>query len=158
MTMTPKENWRDIAGRLELGRHVLPVRIYYEDTDFSGVVYHAAYLKFLERGRSDFLRLCGVHHHELAAGAFGAMIVFAVRHMEIDFLKPARIDDLLEIETRLIIAKGARLVLEQEIRRGEERLFRASVTVAVMTSEGKPTRLPEVLRRKLTSHVDVPQP
>ena len=148
---TPEDapRWPDLAGRLEAGRHVLPVRVYYEDTDFTGVVYHAAYLKFAERGRSDFLRLCGIDHSELASGAHGEPLAFAVRHMEIDFHAPARIDDLLEVETHLREARGARIVLAQEVRREGVLLFAAAVTVAVISPEGRPRRLPEALAARL---------
>lgn len=154
MTRTdrPREaTWPDLAGRREARGHVLPVRVYYEDTDFTGVVYHATYLRFIERGRSDMLRLAGVHHHELQQGAHGGSLAFAVRRMEIDFLAPARIDDLLEVVTRLDSARGARLCLSQEVRRGDEVLFRASVTVAVISAEGRPRRLPEALIALLES-------
>lgn len=150
--------WPDLAGRLTAEGHVLPVRIYYEDTDFSGVVYHAAYLKFLERGRSDFLRLCGIHHNELDGGLHGEPLAFAARRMEIDFLKPARIDDVLEIVTILEEAKGARIVLRQEARRNEDLLVSARVTVAVISREGRPRRLPAALAARLetTSPPDGP--
>ncbi|WP_067218743.1 tol-pal system-associated acyl-CoA thioesterase [Stappia indica] len=154
--MTTREDaprWPDLAGRLEAGRHVLPVRVYYEDTDFTGVVYHAAYLKFAERGRSDFLRLCGIHHNELASGAHGEPLAFAVRHMEIDFHAPARIDDLLEVATHLREARGARIVLAQEVRREGVLLFAAAVTVAVISPEGRPRRLPEALAARLAGDI-----
>src|SRR5262245_15194040 len=93
-SMTMSEAWPDIAGRIEGGIHLLPIRVYFEDTDFGGVVYHANYLKFCERGRSDYLRLLGIHHHRLEG------LSFVVRHMVCDFLKPARIDELLTVETR----------------------------------------------------------
>ncbi|MBA5777265.1 tol-pal system-associated acyl-CoA thioesterase [Stappia sp. F7233] len=141
--------WPDLAGRLTGAGHILPVRIYYEDTDFSGVVYHAAYLKFLERGRSDFLRLCGIHHNELDDGLHGERLAFAARRMEIDFLKPARIDDVLEIVTVLEEAKGARIVLRQEARRDDEVLMAAQVTIAVISRDGKPRRLPAGLAERL---------
>ncbi len=89
-----------LSGTLTAFGHRLSARVYYADTDFSGVVYHARYLEFLERGRSDFLRLCGVHHAELASGASGERIIWVVRRMEIDFRSPAKMDDILEIETR----------------------------------------------------------
>ena len=142
-------SWPDLAGRLTADGHVLPVRVYYEDTDFTGVVYHAAYLKFIERGRSDFLRLCGIHHAELSDGVHGEVLAFAVRRMEIDFHAPARVDDLLEIVTRLESARGARLCLTQEVRRAETLLFSASVTVAVISAEGRPRRLPARLAARL---------
>ena len=100
-----------------------PVRVYYEDTDFSGNVYHAAYLKFLERGRTEFLRAHGVHHAELAKQG----LAFAVRSMTIEFEGAAHIDDLLTIVTEVAGATGARLTLDQSIWRGEERLTAAQV-------------------------------
>lgn len=142
-------DWPDISGRLEAGRHVLALRVYYEDTDFTGLVYHAAYLKFAERGRSDFLRLCGIHHRALQEGEHGDPLAFAVRRMEIDFLAPARIDDLLEVVTRLEEARGARIVLAQEVRRGGAALFTARVTVVVISPDGRPRRLPEALAARL---------
>jgi acyl-CoA thioester hydrolase len=127
----------DIAGRIEGGVHRLPVRVYYEDTDLSGAVYHANYLKFCERGRSDCLRLIGIHHHELS-GRLG----FVVRRMNCDFRKPARIDDLLEVETRFRSWAGARLELGQRILRATDVLFTAEVTVALVDAAGRPKRLP----------------
>ena len=130
------EAWPDIAGKMRGGSHVLPVRVYFEDTDFGGVVYHANYLKFCERGRSDWLRLLGIHHHRLSG------LVFVVRHMTCDFRRPARIDDLLEVETKLLAAAGARVELAQEVRRDEEMLFAATVTVAIVDGQGRPRRIP----------------
>lgn len=117
------------------------VRVYYEDTDFSGNVYHAAYLKFLERGRTEFLRAHGVHHSELATGG----IAFAVRSMTIEFEAAAHIDDLLRITTEVVSATGARLGLEQAVWRGEQRLVAARVVVVAIKADGRPTRLPKVL-------------
>jgi acyl-CoA thioester hydrolase len=147
----PAGDWPDISGRLQAGRHVLALRVYYEDTDFTGLVYHAAYLKFAERGRSDFLRLCGIHHRALQEGEHGDPLAFAVRRMEIDFLAPARIDDLLEVTTRLEEARGARIVLAQEVQRGGAALFTARVTVAVISPDGRPRRLPEALAARLSA-------
>ncbi len=130
-----------IAGRIVDGRHVLPVRVYYEDTDFSGIVYHANYLKFCERGRSDLLRLLGIAHRELDR----SRLAFAVRRMTCDFLKPARIDDLLEIVTRPIEVGGARLELAQSVERGDATLFTAEITLALIDASGRPRRLPEAL-------------
>lgn len=134
--------WPDLAGRLDSSGHVLPVRVYYEDTDFTGIVYHGAYVRFFERARSDFLRLLGIHHKELAEGADGMALAFAVRTMTLDFQKPAKIDDVLEVRTSLAEYKGARIKLDQLISRGDELLVSAAVTVAVITTEGRPTRLP----------------
>ena len=95
------EKWPDLAGRIEGETHVLPVRVYFEDTDCAGVVYHANFLKFCERARSDFIRLLGIEATSLADPAQGEPSVFVVRRVEIDYLKPGRMDDLLEIVTHL---------------------------------------------------------
>lgn len=145
-------DWPDLAGRLEAGGHVLPVRVYYEDTDFTGIVYHGAYVRFFERARSDFLRLIGIHHAEMASGTHGASLAFAVRTMTLDFQKPARIDDVLEVRTSLAEYKGARIRLDQLIQRQGEPLVSAAVTVAVITAQGRPTRLPPPLAEKLLCH------
>ncbi|MAW78850.1 MAG: tol-pal system-associated acyl-CoA thioesterase [Parvularcula sp.] len=118
----------------------LPIRIYYEDTDFSGVVYHAAYLKFFERGRTEALRACGVHHSELLARE--EPLAFAVRKMTTEWLIPAKIDDMLEVRTRFVSAKGARMMLSQEIWRDDVLLARAEVEAASMSLSGRPRRLP----------------
>lgn len=144
--------WPDLAGCLEEEGHVLPVRVYYEDTDFTGIVYHGAYVRFFERARSDFLRLMGIHHSELASGQHGASLAFAVKGMTLDFQRPARIDDVLEVRTSLSEFRGARITLEQLVYRGDELLVSAAVTVAVITSEGKPTRLPQKLAENLSRH------
>ena len=132
----------ELAGRLTEFGHALRVRVYFEDTDFSGVVYHARYLHFLERGRSDFLRLKGIGHRALLAGTFGAPMAFAVRHMDIDFLRPARIDDILTVETRTEKLGGARIMLSQRILKESDLLVAAKVKVAVISPEGKPMRMP----------------
>ena len=131
------DHWPDLAGKITSHMHVLPIRVYYEDTDFSGFVYHANYLKFCERGRSDCLRLLGVHHHELEANSQSG---FVVRQMHCDFLKPAKIDDILEVQTRFASAKGARMFLEQSVWRADECLFKASVTAALIDAQGRPRR------------------
>lgn len=119
-----------------------PVRVYYEDTDFSGNVYHGAYVKFFERGRTEWLRALGVHHHELAAR--GA--AFAVRRMDIEFLLAAHIDDALVVRTEFSEAGGARIVLDQSIWRDDKKLATAGVTIAVINNAGRATRLPQELR------------
>ena len=126
--------------------HALPIRVYYEDTDFSGVVYHASYLRFLERGRTELLRDLGVHQAALHGDA--AALAFAVRRMTIDWLKPARMDDMVTVETRIGAIKGASLMLLQRILRGEELLLTAEVLV-VAVSSGKPARLPHGLKERL---------
>lgn len=137
------ERWPDLAGRIHEGVHIMPVRVYYEDTDFSGAVYHANYLKFCERGRSDCLRLLGIHHHRLDG------MGFVVRRMVCEFRKPARIDDLLEIETRFQELGGARMEIGQTIKRAEEMVFSAEVTVALVDGQGRPKRVPKELAAAL---------
>jgi len=143
--------WPELAGRLTPRGHLLAVRVYFEDTDFSGVVYHANFLKFMERARSDMLRLRGVDHAALADGAFGEPLAFAVARIDIAFRKPARIDDVVEIETVPVESAGVRLVLEQTVRRGGETLVDARVTVVMVNAEGRPRKMPEALRDKLVS-------
>jgi acyl-CoA thioester hydrolase len=143
------ERWPDLAGRIEGKVHVMPVRVYYEDTDFSGAVYHANYLKFCERARSDCLRLLHIHHSELHGTAS-----FVVRRMVCDFLKPALIDDLLEVETRFGEFGGARMELSQTVLRAREKLFEAEVTVVLVDVQGKPKRLPPEMTRTFISLVE----
>ncbi|MEX0406252.1 tol-pal system-associated acyl-CoA thioesterase [Aquibium sp. LZ166] len=132
-----------LSGELTADGHRLSARVYYADTDFSGFVYHARYLEFFERGRSDFLRLCGVHHTELAAGAEGERIVWVVRRMEIDFRSPARMDDVLTIETRTENISGARIFMGQRILRGGTVLIEAKVEAAIVGEDGRPRRFPK---------------
>lgn len=130
-----------LSGALTDAGHVLTQRVYYEDTDFSGVVYHARYLHFMERGRTDFLRCLGVEQARLHAGE-GEGLAFVVHRMEIDFKGSARMDDILTIVTVSEKAAGAKLVLAQEVRVGERLLIAARVTVAVVNRAGRPRRLP----------------
>ncbi len=127
--------------------HRLPVRVYYEDTDFSGFVYHASYLRFMERGRTELLRALAGDQSELHAE--GAGLVFVVRKMSLDFLKPARMDDALTIVTATRELRGASMHLSQAVMRGEEALVRAEVVVACVRG-GRAIRLPERLRQRLT--------
>ena len=122
--------------------HAFAVRVYYEDTDFSGNVYHAAYLKFMERARTELLRAQGIHHAEL--GREG--LAFAVRSMQLDFQAAAHIDDVLRVETLVAGASGARLQLSQSVWRDAELLVDAQVVVVAINMGGKPTRLPAGLR------------
>jgi acyl-CoA thioester hydrolase len=121
--------------------HVFPVRIYHEDTDHTGVVYHASYLRLIERARSEWARGLGLDQGRLLAEG----TALAVRRMEADWLAPARYDDLLEVETGVEGATGARLVLLQEVRRGGLPLFRARVTLAAVGAGGRPRRLPGLM-------------
>ncbi len=126
--------------------HLLPVRVYYEDTDFSGVVYHASYLRFMERGRTELIRSLGIDQRELFDA--GQAIAFAVRGMNIEFLKPAVMDDWLMVETTPDEMRGASMSLTQRILRGEEVLVTADVKV-VCVGGGKARRIPDALRLKL---------
>ena len=132
-----------LTGLLTEAGHRLAARVYYADTDFSGVVYHARYLEFLERGRSDFLRLAGVHHTELADGKHGESIAWVVRRMEIDFVSPARIDDVLIVDTRVQEISGARITMAQTLTRNGELLVRARVEAAIIGENGRPRRFPK---------------
>jgi acyl-CoA thioester hydrolase len=134
----------DLSGRIDGDHHELPVRIYYEDTDFSGVVYHANYLKYFERGRSEYMRLIGVHHHQLAA--LEEPLAFAVSAINIRYLIPARIDDLVTVKSRLITARGARFTLDQWVERDGQKLAEAQVQVVCIDLNGRPKRLPKDLQ------------
>lgn len=123
--------------------HSFPVRVYYEDTDLAGIVYYANYLKFIERGRSEWVRDCGVDQGALKADQG---IVFAVRKVDADFLKPAKFDDLLQVTTELVALGGASITLRQEVWRGEERLFTAQVVLVCLHDTGKPARLSPHIR------------
>lgn len=138
-----------LSGELVGDGHRLLVRVYFEDTDFSGIVYHARYLHFLERGRTDFLRLKGIGHRELLDGAFGEPMAFAVRSMTVDFLAPARIDDVLSVETRPTLVGGARIVLSQELRLDDRVILTAAVKVAVLSPDGRPRRMPRAVAERL---------
>lgn len=135
------------AGRFDGRTHYLPVRVYYEDTDFTGVVYHANYLRYFERGRSDFLRVAGIHHAELAA--LPEPMGFAVNKMNIEFLKAARIDDALLVETRFDAITGPRMFIAQTLRRGGEALVEAAVQVCCISLTGRPRKPPPLLVERL---------
>jgi acyl-CoA thioester hydrolase len=126
-----------LTGAITQGIHRLSVRVYYEDTDFSGFVYHANYLKFCERARSDFLRVLGVDQNVMIAD--GA--AFVVRRMSCDFLRPARFDDVLSVETTPGEAAGARFNVKQRVLRGDAVLFTADVTAVLIDGRGRPKRL-----------------
>ena len=144
-------NWPDLAGRMirdDTGqRHVLPVRVYFEDTDAGGVVYHASYVRFCERGRTDFLRLLGTDARGMIDGSNSREpAAFVVRRMTCDFLRPARMDDLLEVETRVKALGGASVRLAQAITCQGKRIFEAEITVVLVSMAGKPLRLSDAIR------------
>ena len=132
------------AGAFEGREHQLPVRIYYEDTDFSGIVYHANYLRYLERGRSDFFRLAGISHTELAQQD----TAFAIIRMELDFKRSARIDDALLVRTTYDRVEGARLFVTQRITRGEDVVLESKGVAVCISLSGRPRRpTPEMLAK-----------
>ncbi len=136
-----------LDGELRDGRHTMSVRVYYEDTDFTGIVYHANYLRFMERGRTNYLRLIGAGHRALfeATEQEAPGFAFVVRSMTLVYLKPARMDDVLTIATVPEEVKGASITLHQQVRRGEDLLVEAHVRVAFI-SQGRARPIPKPLR------------
>lgn len=133
-----------LSGEIKGGVHILPVRIYFEDTDLSGIVYHANYLRYAERGRSDYLRAIGVDHTKLLAAE--SPVYWTLHHIEIDFKRPARIDDLIKVHTVAASITGARLLMIQSIRLGDQELARVRVNAACISPEGKVRRIPQMVR------------
>ena len=147
-----------LDGEIRGGQHVLTVRVYYEDTDFTGIVYHANYLRYMERGRTNYLRLLGTDHRilfeesEKEAPGFA----FVVRSMSIDFLKPARMDDVLEVLTEPEDVRGASIALRQRVMRSDELLVEARVRVAFV-SGGRARPIPKPLRVAMKADLEATQ-
>ena len=150
--MTADDRDAPSCGRFEGREHVLPVRIYYEDTDFTGVVYHAKYLRYFERGRSDALRAAGVSHTDLLEDERPS--AFTVVRMEIDFRRPARVDDALQVRTLYERIRGARMFIRQRILRGDDLVCEAQVEAACIDLSGRPTRPSRGLRERLAPILD----
>jgi acyl-CoA thioester hydrolase len=131
------------SGWLEGREHVLPVRIYYEDTDFTGVVYHANYLRYFERGRSDFLRLVGVSHRSLLA--LDPPAAFTLTRVEVDYKRAARVDDALVVRTTIDVLKGPRMLFAQRILRGDDLIAQAQLHAACIDPAGRARRPPAAL-------------
>jgi acyl-CoA thioester hydrolase len=146
-SVSSSENTTGLDGAITDGQHVQHVRVYYEDTDFSGVVYHASYLRFMERGRTNYLRLIGADHRALfeQAQAEAPGFAFVVRHMDIAFRKPAHMDDVLTVTTAPEEVKGASIMLHQRVTRGDEVIVEAHVQVAFV-SGGRAKPIPRALR------------
>lgn len=125
--------------------HSFPITVYYEDTDMGGIVYHANYLRYIERARSDWVRQLGNDQNAMR----DAGIVWVVRKIEADYLATAKFEDQLVVETSLVSVTTARLVMEQHVRRGDTAIFRAEVTAVCMNAEGRPIRLPAEIRALL---------
>ena len=139
-------------GALDGVVHYFPIRVYYEDTDAGGIVYHAAYIKFAERARSEFMRVLGWTHGRLLdeLGVF-----WEVRRLEADYRLPARLDEALVLASRLVSFKGASMTLAQTIRRGTDELVRLTLQLALLTTSGKPARLPPQLRHAFLPLLEV---
>ena len=140
----------ELSGRVENGTHYLPIRVYYEDTDSGGMVYYANYLRYAERARTEMLRLSGINQSEMA-NRYG--MAFAVRDCTIDFRYPARLDDLIEVRSRIVELAGATVSAVQALWRGAEELVRIEVRVACLRGDGRPTRIPAPLRQALEPYL-----
>lgn len=134
-------------GRFEEKTHILPIRVYYEDTDLSGLVYHANYLRYMERGRSEYFRGAGITR--LAALDDPEPTAWTLRRVSLEYLRPARIDDLIEVRTRCVALSGARMTADQMIYKEDELLMRGIVEACVITLSGKPRRIPNEVRERL---------
>ncbi len=141
----------DLLGRILGQTHVLPLRVYYEDTDLSGIVYHGSFVRFIERGRSNFLRLLGINHGDLLA--LPEPLAFTVTRLEMDYLQPARIDDALEVHSRYTKVTGARLYGSQIVKRDGVDLIQARIQAACINLEGRPRRFPKAVREALEVYV-----
>ncbi len=140
---------RPTSGRIaEDGTHHLPVRVYYEDTDAAGIVYYANYLKFIERARSDMMRLIGVTHSALADRSG---LAFVVRRCAVTYRKPARLDDELDVRTRIRRVRGALLEAWQSVYRGDERLVESDLRIACIDAAGSIQVMPDPVRRALAA-------
>lgn len=153
------ESWPNIAGRIigdaEGQRHILPVRVYFEDTDAGGVVYHASFVRYAERGRTDFLRLLGTDARRLIDGTDSVEpAAFVVRRMSFDYARPGRMDDLLEVETRVKALGAASVTLDQTVSRDGVRLVSAEVVVVLVAISGKPLRLSGAVREAFEAYVE----
>jgi acyl-CoA thioester hydrolase len=144
------------AGAFEGREHILPVRVYYEDTDFTGLVYHANYVRYFERGRSDFLRLAGISHTALLER--DDPMAFVITRMEIDFRSAARIDDALEVRTTYDAVKGPRLIISQRVTRAGVPIAEAKVEAACISLDGRAKRPPKGLVEALTPWFSKPAP
>jgi len=148
--MANTKHSNSILGSFDGRIHTYPVHIFYEDTDFSGVVYHANYLRFLERARSSFLNLLGITHANLWDEQ---KMAFTIQHISIDYKSPARVDDHLIIHTTYDQLKGARLLISQSCFRKDTLIVKADVKAACITAQGKPARPPKILSKKLAPYL-----
>lgn len=147
----PKGNALKGLGFLEGKVHVLPISIYYEDTDLSGFVYHANYLRYMERGRTEFFRLAGIS--KMAGLDEEEPTAWTLRSVHVDYLKPARLDDIIHVRSRLIGLSGARMRALQRVTRGETLLVEGRIEACITTLTGKPRRLPKKVQETLAPFV-----
>jgi acyl-CoA thioester hydrolase len=138
-------------GWLEGKIHVLPISIYYEDTDLSGVVYHANYLRYMERGRTEFFRLAGIS--KMAGLEDEEPTAWAIRSVQVDYLRPARLDDQIHVRSRLIALSGARMKAVQSVTCGETLLVQGRIEACITTLTGKPRRLPQIVQQTLAPFI-----
>ena len=138
-------------GFLEGKVHVLPISIYYEDTDLSGFVYHANYLRYMERGRTEFFRLAGIS--KMAGLDEEEPTAWTLRSIHVDYLRPARLDDIIHVRSRLIGLSGARMQAIQRITHGETLLVEGRIEACITTLTGKPRRLPKKVQETLAPFV-----
>ena len=140
------------AGKFCGREHVLPVRVYYEDTDYSGIVYHANYVRYLERGRSEFIRAIGASHTSLLK--LEKPTTFVVSGLRMKFVRPAKVDDCLEVFTAMQWVRGARIFSRQSVFRGNELILEAAVENVCVSLEGRPRRLPTWVMHRLEPYLD----
>ena len=141
----------DISGIIKQKTHFFQIRVFYEDTDFSGIVYHANYLKFAERGRTNFLRLLGVNHSELINS--DEPKYFVVYKMNSKFTGTSTIDDILEVRSNFISIEGVRLKIKQDIYKEEKKVFSANIEFALLDKNAKPKRFPEDIKSKIEEYL-----
>lgn len=147
--MSDKKPEIPTSGHMKGKNHYLPLRVYYEDTDAGGFVYHANYLKYMERGRTEFLRCCGIIHSDLASLERG--FKFAVASFSLNYISPGFIDDALVVVSMPTAMKGATFHIDQEVRRSDQVLARASIRVACLDNNNRPRRIPKDVREKLSA-------
>lgn len=149
--MSPDAPDRPLTGQITAGRHRLPIRVYFEDTDLTGIVYHANYLRYFERGRTETLRALGIVHSELMAAGAG---YYAVHEMSVTFHRPAHIDDELLVTTAPAEIRAAAVTLAQTIHRGDTLIASARVTAAFLGPDGRPRRQPAAWRQSFQAMLD----
>ena len=142
----------DLSGIIKKNTHFFQIRVFYEDTDFSGIVYHANYLKFAERGRTNFLRLLGINHSELMNAPEPKY--FVVYKMNTKFLGSSTIDDLLEVRSNFLGIKGVRLKINQDIFNNEKKVFSADIEFALLNKDAKPLKFPDDMKLKIKKYLE----